>query len=119
METISQLRAMMQMQKNINYIILGSQDSMMRNIFEKKKSPFYHFATMMTLGPIPYSDFLEYLSKRLYPLASNDNEDIANKILSFTDGQPYYTQKLAFHVWNTKFIETTSTEWIYSQKFTL
>ena len=37
------LRSIMQLHQNINYILLGSQESMMREIFEKKKSPFYHF----------------------------------------------------------------------------
>lgn len=49
-----QLRAIMQMQKNINYVLLGSQESMMREIFEQKRSPFYHFGTLMTLNKIPY-----------------------------------------------------------------
>ena len=38
------LRAIMQLHKNINYLFLGSQESMMREIFEKKKSPFFHFS---------------------------------------------------------------------------
>lgn len=37
-----QLRSIMQEQKHINYILLGSQESMMTDIFEDKKSPFYH-----------------------------------------------------------------------------
>lgn len=37
-----QLRSIMQEQKHINYILLGSQESMMTDIFENKKSPFYH-----------------------------------------------------------------------------
>ena len=37
-----QLRSLMQHQKNLNYILLGSQESMMEAIFEKKTSPFYH-----------------------------------------------------------------------------
>ena len=36
-----QLRSIMQEQKHINYILLGSQESMMTDIFENKKSPFY------------------------------------------------------------------------------
>ena len=38
-----QLRSIMQEQKHINYVLLGSQESMMTDIFEDKKSPFYHF----------------------------------------------------------------------------
>ena len=42
-----QLRAIMQHQQHINYILLGSQESMMTDIFENKKSPFYHFGGLM------------------------------------------------------------------------
>ena len=34
------LRAIMQEQQNVNYIFLGSEESMMTDIFERKKSPF-------------------------------------------------------------------------------
>lgn len=58
------LRAMMQKQEHINYILLGSQESMMTDIFERKKSPFYHFGEMMRLGKLPREDFHRYLSER-------------------------------------------------------
>jgi len=48
-----QLRAIMQMQQGLNYILLGSQESMMTEIFERKKSPFYHFGTLMHLTRYP------------------------------------------------------------------
>ena len=46
------LRSIMQNHQNINYIFLGSQESMMREIFEKKKSPFYHFGQLMYLESV-------------------------------------------------------------------
>jgi len=95
-----QLRAIMQLQSNINYVLLGSQESMMREIFEHKKSPFYHFGTVMSLGKIPYADFASYISQRLSRLGNVDINAITDNILKFTDCHPYYTQKLAFHVWN-------------------
>jgi AAA+ ATPase superfamily predicted ATPase len=95
-----QLRAIMQLQTNINYVLLGSQESMMRDIFEHKKSPFYHFGTVMSLGKIPYGDFLSYISQRLSKLGCKNIVAVADSILKFTDCHPYYTQKLSFHVWN-------------------
>ena len=62
------LRSIMQLQQNINYIFLGSQESMMAEIFEHKKSPFYHFGMLMRLNNIPESDFQEYLTTRLKPI---------------------------------------------------
>lgn len=93
------LRAIMQEQHNINYIFLGSQESMMSEIFEHVKSPFYHFGTLMHLNKIPYDDFFRYITERISSLAEKDSEIIAEKILAFTKCHPYYTQQLSARVW--------------------
>ena len=93
-----QLRSIMQTQKNINYVILGSQESMMEEIFEKKKSPFYHFGQLMRLNKIPHEDFRQYIIERLPQ--TDSTEKIAEEILLFTLCHPYYTQQLASQVWN-------------------
>ncbi len=104
-----QLRSIMQLQKQMNYIILGSQESMMTEIFERKKSPFYHFGSFMRLQRIPYEDFSEYLNIRLAPVADNQAEAISNEILSLTNCHPYYTQQLASQVWELiKYEEITT-----------
>lgn len=94
-----QLRAIMQEQKGINYIFLGSQESMMTDIFERVKSPFYHFGMLMRLSKIPHDDFKTYLAERLV-CVSHEAEQLAEGILEVTDCHPYYTQELAFAVWN-------------------
>lgn len=95
-----QMRSIMQEQQNLNYILLGSQESMMTEIFERKKSPFYHFGQLMRLNKIPHDDFKAYISARL-PLKDNDDiERIVEEILSFTSLHPYYTQQLSAQVWD-------------------
>ncbi len=94
-----QLRAIMQEQKNINYILLGSQESMMTDIFENKKSPFYHFGELMRLGKLPREDFHNYLSKGLHGVFAESSSEMANRILDYTGCHPYYSQQLAAHVW--------------------
>ena len=112
-----QLRAIMQEQSGINYIFLGSQESMMTDIFENVKSPFYHFGMLMRLSKIPYEDFKEFIMERLAKVCQGNEiesngtiaevpttvrlpETLADEILSFTGCHPYYTQELAFAVWN-------------------
>ena len=73
---------------------------MMEEIFEKKKSPFYHFGILMRLPKIPYDDFFHYLTERFAFIVPKQAERIAKDILSFTQCHPYYTQQLAFQVWN-------------------
>lgn len=94
-----QLRAIMQQQKHINYILLGSQESMMTDIFENIKSPFYHFGQLMRLQKLPRAEFDQYISTRLEPVFKERSHDIAAQILDYTDCHPYYSQQLAFHIW--------------------
>lgn len=93
------LRSIMQEQKHVNYILLGSQESMMTDIFENKKSPFYHFGEMMRLGKLPRDDFHRYLSDRLVGCYPKDYDALANGILDYTGCHPYYSQQLAANVW--------------------
>ena len=95
------LRAIMQEQQHVNYIFLGSEESMMTDIFERKKSPFYHFGMLMRLKKIPYDDFHTYITDRLKPVIASDAERMAGEILAFTQCHPYYTQQLAARVWET------------------
>ena len=94
-----QLRAIMQQQKHINYILLGSQESMMTDIFENKKSPFYHFGALMRLKKLPREDFYKYLADRLKASFPENYSVLADRILDFTDCHPYYSQQLAAHIW--------------------
>lgn len=94
-----QLRSLMQRQKNLNYILLGSQESMMTEIFQQKKSPFYHFGQIMYLDKIPYDVFFEYIVERLPKGRKSLRESVAKDILSFTQCHPYYTQQLSAQVW--------------------
>lgn len=95
-----QLRAIIQHHKNINYAFLGSMESMMRDIFEKKKSPFYHFGQLLPLEKIPYNDFYNYLFKGFGNSRCNNFEEVSKEILKITNSHPYYTQQLAFAIWD-------------------
>lgn len=92
------MRSAMQHHKHINYILMGSQESMMREIFEQKKSPFYHFGLLMNLSKIPHAEFESYLVKGFMHLTLQST-DLAKSVLEKTDCHPYYTQQLAWFVW--------------------
>lgn len=100
-----QLRSIMQQQKHINYILLGSQESMMTDIFENKKSPFYHFGELMRLGKLPYDDFHRYLSERLQYCFPDSCNSLADCILEYTTCHPYYSQQLASNVWQVGMLQ--------------
>jgi hypothetical protein len=92
------LRAVMQNQNHITYIFMGSSESMIRNIFEKKSSPFYRFGTLMTLPGIAPEKFAWFLEERLEKITDRAKL-LTEGIIRITDCHPYYTQQLAFTVW--------------------
>ena len=103
-----QLRSIMQEQKHINYVLLGSQESMMTDIFENKKSPFYHFGELMRLGKLPREDFYRYLSERLMVVFPDNYEMLSERILDYTGCHPYYSQQLAANVWQVGILHSDS-----------
>ena len=103
-----QLRSIMQEHKHINYILLGSQESMMTDIFENKKSPFYHFGELMRLGKLPRQDFYDYLVERLSAVFPESCKVLADRILNFTECHPYYSQQLAANVWQIGVLQPKS-----------
>lgn len=92
------LRSVMQVHKYINYIFSGSSESMIREIFERKSSPFYHFGSLMSLGKIPHQKFAGFLNEKFAEL-TDKYLTVTKEILGISDSHPYYTQQLAFAVW--------------------
>ncbi len=92
------LRSIMQNHRHINYIFMGSSESMIREIFEKKNSPFYRFGTLMILKKIAQEKFTAFLEKRFADV-TDMYKVISEGIIRKTDSHPYYTQQLAFTVW--------------------
>ena len=102
-----QLRSVLQVQRNINYVFLGSQESMIRDIFEKKNSPFYHFGFLLTLSRIPREYFKQFLDDN-FKKVIKEPAGITTQILDFTRCHPYYTQHLSFIIWENLSRKITS-----------
>jgi uncharacterized protein len=92
------MRSVMQNHKNINYVFTGSSESMIREIFEKKSSPFYRFGTLMTLGKITPEKFTPFLEEKFDAIIKNGRE-LSESIIKISGSHPFYTQQLAFTVW--------------------
>ncbi|MFH1776509.1 MAG: ATP-binding protein [Candidatus Omnitrophota bacterium] len=92
------MRGVFQYHQNITYIFIGSQESMIREIFQNKKNPFYKFGRHINLDKIPKAEFLEFVIKR-FSSQKIDAREIVNDILSFTNCHPYYTQQLCHEIY--------------------
>ncbi|MCJ7448582.1 MAG: ATP-binding protein [Bacteroidales bacterium] len=92
------LRSVIQNHRNINYVFMGSSESMIRDIFEKKDSSFYRFGSLITLGKIPEEKFRLFLEYRFTGFVKEAGP-VSEAILNISGSHPYYTQQLAFTVW--------------------
>ena len=92
------LRSVMQNHRHINYVFMGSSESMIREIFEKRNSPFYRFGSLMTLDKIGPEKFTLFLNEK-FAVKTDKGKELSEHILGITDSHPYYTQQLAFTVW--------------------
>lgn len=92
------LRGIMQTQKNVSYLFLGSSRSMMREIFDTKTSPFYRFGKKMYLDVIPRADFAHFIKDKFRDHTTT--HELVESILDATGCHPYYTQQLCHEIWD-------------------
>jgi len=92
------MRGIFQYHQNITYIFIGSQESMIREIFQNKKNPFYKFGRHISLHKIPVAEFSNFVIKR-FSSQKIDAHGIVQDILKFTDCHPYYTQQLCHEIY--------------------
>jgi len=96
---LDKTRSVIQHHEKVMYIFLGSIETIMRDIFEKKSSAFYHFATIIDLPPLDTDELYAY-SKKVFNDIGVSVSSLKN-MLSFLGGHPDYSmqflQKLYFN----------------------
>lgn len=87
---LNRLRTVAQHHENLTYIFLGSIESIMTKIFEKKASPFFHFAQIMQLPPFDVGEIVEAAKERLGAIGINQFGEL-DRMIAFYNGHPDYT----------------------------
>ncbi len=101
------LRSQWQHHKNVTYCLYGSKRSMMSELFEKQKMPFYRFGTTFYLDKIKKEEFVDYIIQRFDFTSKKINSTLAEKIVNLMERHPYYVQQFSHFVWiETKKIAT-------------
>jgi len=96
------LRGGMQGARHVTFIMMGSRRTILRDMFEDRKRPFYKSALLIQLPRIPDLEFLPFLTDRFKSGGVELTEEEAAEMVSFTDSYPYYTQKLAMLYFDMK-----------------
>jgi len=93
-QLLKKMRAKFQRHKNVVYIFAGSQESLMKDLFQSKQHAFYRFGRLFEIGEISNIDFIPYIMRSFENEGIEITKECTQKILSITDGHPYYTQLL-------------------------
>ena len=97
-DILDKTRSVIQHHTNITYIFLGSIESMMTQIFESKRSPFFHFAKIIKLPPLDVDELYNY-SYEKFKEKNIVCKDLKH-VINFLGGHPDYSmqvlQKLYF-----------------------
>jgi hypothetical protein len=97
-DILDKTRSVIQHHNNITYIFLGSIETIMTKIFETKASPFFHFATIVSLPPLDIDELYKYSIKVFNQ--KNIKCNSLKYLLEYLNGHPDYSlqvlQKLYF-----------------------
>ena len=89
------LRGGMQAAQNVSFLMMGSRRTILRDMFEESKRPFYKSAYVLPLPEIPTDEFTAFLIDRYAIGGQVLSEADAREIVEFVRAYPYYVQKLA------------------------
>jgi AAA+ ATPase superfamily predicted ATPase len=90
---IDRLRATLQQHSQVAYIFCGSHESMMNFIFLDKRSAFFHFARVITLGALDKNELQGYIEAKFYAIKVTLAKEDLSQILDELECHPYYSMK--------------------------
>ncbi|WP_456402888.1 AAA family ATPase [Persephonella sp.] len=94
------LRTVIQNQKDISYIFVGSRRTLLLEIFTDKKRPFYKSSYLYPLGNINKDEFVDCIYETFKETGKFCSKKNCQLIYDLTEGYPYYVQKLSSIVWD-------------------
>lgn len=96
------LRGGMQMAKNVTFMMLGSRRTILRDMFENNKRPFYKSADIFPLGKIPEEALVDLIERTFEKECATIPREEAQRIVEYCSSYPYYVQKLAQTYFNIR-----------------
>ena len=98
-EALALLRSKIQFQSDIPYIFVGSIRHKMDEIFTHHDSPFFKSAIPMTVEPLPYKEFSEFLKKKFSTGQRKIDNKVLEKVFKIANNIPGDIQQLCEALW--------------------
>lgn len=93
---LAKMRGAFQVQPHTAFLFLGSQAGTMAQLFGRSSQPFFRFATMLDLPPVPDEAWRRYIRSRLAERNIRIEGTAMDGILAYTGGHPYDTMQVAY-----------------------
>lgn len=103
---MKKMRAHFQLHRHVAYIFSGSQESLMKELFQGSKSAFFRFGIIFYVDRLPQEPTRDYISQAFARLKITITEDLIMEILRLTDCHPFYTQLLCKFLYFTMIKES-------------
>ena len=95
------LRSRIQLHGNkISYIFLGSKKSIMKKLFFNKNSAFYKSVKHLPIAEISFSEWSQFIRNAFKKNDRKIDDVFIKKVLEVSKGFPYYTQQIAYELYN-------------------
>ncbi len=93
------LRSIVQHQRDISYVFLGSRRHLIQKLFLGRSRPLYRAAAHYPLGPIQAEDWLPFIRERFLEARRQITDEQIRRVCRITEGHPFYTQHLCHVLW--------------------
>lgn len=99
-EALALLRSKIQFQADIPYVFIGSVRQKMTEIFTNHESPFFKSAIPISIEPIPYEVFSQFLMKKFAEGDRDIDKELFPSIFQIADNIPGDIQQLCESLWS-------------------
>jgi hypothetical protein len=86
-------------QKQASYFFIGSRRRILLGIFNERQRPFFQTAINYPLKILPVDELVEFIAIQFTRNKCKCTQDMARELVSRVGCHPYYTQKVAFFVY--------------------
>ena len=93
------LRSVIQNQRDVSYIFLGSRKHLIQRMVLDSSSPLYRAGGHYPLGPIQVDEWIPFIRERFQRSGREIGEPEIRLICELTGGHPFYTQHLCHAAW--------------------
>jgi hypothetical protein len=91
-----------------SYVFAGSEQGLMKQLFEEKERPLYGQAVPVRLGRLPSSDIAAYIVDRFKQTGRSAGEAV-NPLVQTAAGHPQRAMLLAYRLWDVVEPQSTAT----------